>query len=85
LRDRVRALRMNENKMYEELKEILHHTPRSWLITGAAGFIGSHLVDHLLLLDQKVVGLDNFSNGKRKNLDQPPVTRNASRNYYPPL
>ncbi len=61
---------MNENKLYNEIKEILHHTPRNWLITGAAGFIGSHLVEHLLLLDQKVVGLDNFSNGKRENLDQ---------------
>jgi UDP-N-acetylglucosamine 4-epimerase len=42
--------------------------PRSWLVTGAAGFIGSHLVEHLLALDQKVVGLDNFSTGKPDNL-----------------
>ena len=56
--------------MYEEIKEILRRTARSWLVTGAAGFIGSHLVEHLLRMDQKVVGLDNFSNGKRKNLDQ---------------
>lgn len=61
---------MNENKIYNETKEILRHTPGRWLITGAAGFIGSHLVEHLLLLDQKVLGLDNFSNGKRGNLDQ---------------
>jgi UDP-N-acetylglucosamine 4-epimerase len=43
--------------------------PRRWLVTGAAGFIGSHLVEHLLALDQKVVGLDNFSTGKRENLE----------------
>lgn len=61
---------MTENKIYNEIKEILHHKPKNWLITGAAGFIGSHLLEHLLLLDQKVVGLDNFSNGKRGNLDQ---------------
>jgi UDP-N-acetylglucosamine 4-epimerase len=42
---------------------------RRWLITGAAGFIGSHLVEHLLRLDQEVVGLDNFSTGKRANLE----------------
>ena len=61
---------MNENNTYNEKQEMLRRTPRSWLVTGAAGFIGSNLVEHLLLLDQNVLGLDNFSNGKRKNLDQ---------------
>jgi UDP-N-acetylglucosamine 4-epimerase len=41
---------------------------RTWLVTGAAGFIGSNLVEQLLRLDQDVVGLDNFSTGKRENL-----------------
>jgi UDP-N-acetylglucosamine/UDP-N-acetylgalactosamine 4-epimerase len=41
---------------------------RTWLITGAAGFIGSHLVEELLKLGQKVVGIDNFSNGSEENL-----------------
>jgi UDP-N-acetylglucosamine 4-epimerase len=42
--------------------------PRTWLVTGAAGFIGSHLVEGLLRLGQRVVGLDNFSTGTRQNL-----------------
>jgi len=42
---------------------------RRWLVTGVAGFIGSHLVENLLGLDQEVVGLDNFSTGKRENLE----------------
>ncbi|HEX6885579.1 MAG TPA: NAD-dependent epimerase/dehydratase family protein [Planctomycetota bacterium] len=42
--------------------------PRRWLVTGAAGFIGSHLVERLLALDQHVVGLDDFATGRRANL-----------------
>jgi len=41
---------------------------RTWLVTGAAGFIGSHLAENLLRLEQKVVALDNFATGKRENL-----------------
>lgn len=44
--------------------------PRRWLVTGAAGFIGSNLVERLLQLDQKVVGLDNFSTGYSRNIKQ---------------
>jgi len=39
-------------------------------VTGAAGFIGSHILERLLLLDQRVVGLDNFATGKQQNLDE---------------
>ena len=44
--------------------------PRRWLVTGAAGFIGSNLVEALLRLDQRVVGMDNFATGSRRNLAQ---------------
>ncbi|EPR37251.1 NAD-dependent epimerase/dehydratase [Desulfovibrio sp. X2] len=44
--------------------------PGRWLVTGAAGFIGSNLVEGLLKLDQEVVGLDNFSTGHQENLDE---------------
>ena len=42
---------------------------RTWLVTGCAGFIGSHLIETLLKLNQKVIGLDNFATGRRKNLN----------------
>lgn len=41
-----------------------------WLVTGAAGFIGSNLVESLLAAGQTVVGLDNFATGHRSNLDE---------------
>ncbi len=47
----------------------LRHAPQRWLVTGAAGFIGSHLAERLLALGQRVVGLDNFSTGFQANLD----------------
>lgn len=55
---------------YEETQAQLKQTPVTWLITGVAGFIGSNLLETLLLLDQHVVGLDNFSTGYQSNLDE---------------
>jgi UDP-N-acetylglucosamine 4-epimerase len=60
---------MKTSQTYEEVRLRIQAAPRSWLVTGAAGFIGSHLIEHLLALKQTVVGLDNFSTGKRENLD----------------
>ena len=56
--------------LYALLRQQLVTRPRRWLITGAAGFIGSHLLEALLALDQQVVGLDDFSTGARRNLDE---------------
>ena len=53
---------------YEKLQIALRAEPKKWLVTGAAGFIGSNLVEALLKLEQSVVGLDNFATGKRGNL-----------------
>lgn len=55
---------------YEEIKKELLKTPKTWLVTGVAGFIGSNLLEHLLLLNQKVVGLDSFATGHQYNLDE---------------
>ena len=55
---------------YETVRTQLQAAPKIWLITGVAGFIGSNLLEHLLKLDQTVVGLDNFSTGKRSNLNE---------------
>ena len=58
------------NTDYEKLQLKLAKDPKTWLVTGVAGFIGSNLLEKLLKLDQKVVGLDNFATGYEMNLNQ---------------
>lgn len=55
---------------YEILRSTLPQQPKTWLVTGVAGFIGSNLLETLLKLDQRVVGLDNFATGHQRNLDE---------------
>ena len=56
--------------MQQALVDSLRSRPRRWLVTGSAGFIGSHLLEALLRAGQTVVSLDNFATGHRRNLDQ---------------
>jgi UDP-N-acetylglucosamine 4-epimerase len=55
---------------YQIAKDRIQKSPKAWLVTGAAGFIGSNLVEELLRFNQRVVGLDDFSTGKQRNLDE---------------
>jgi UDP-N-acetylglucosamine 4-epimerase len=55
---------------YDQLLKQLPQHPKTWLVTGVAGFIGSHLLETLLKLNQRVVGLDNFATGIQCNLDE---------------
>ena len=55
---------------YQQLQTRLPTEPRTWLVTGVAGFIGSNLLETLLKLNQRVVGLDNFATGHQCNLDE---------------
>jgi len=55
---------------YEQLQEHLKDNQNTWLVTGVAGFIGSNLLEKLLILNQKVVGLDSFDTGYQHNVDQ---------------
>lgn len=55
---------------FEQRQQELLAAPQTWLVTGCAGFIGSNLLETLLKLNQKVVGLDNFATGHRHNLQQ---------------
>jgi len=54
---------------YDELQERLNKNQHTWLVTGVAGFIGSNLLEKLLKLNQKVIGLDNFDTGYQYNID----------------
>jgi UDP-N-acetylglucosamine 4-epimerase len=55
---------------YEQIRQRSQAEPRTWLVTGVAGFIGSHLLETLLRLGQTVVGLDNFITGRKANLEE---------------
>ncbi|HQQ70624.1 MAG TPA: GDP-mannose 4,6-dehydratase, partial [Alicycliphilus sp.] len=55
---------------YQAVQAQLQAEPKTWLITGVAGFIGSNLLEALLKLNQRVVGLDNFATGHQRNLDE---------------
>ncbi len=63
---------------YEHLQEYLKGNQSTWLVTGVAGFIGSNLLETLLTLNQKVVGLDNLDTGHQKNIEQ---AINDANNY----
>lgn len=55
---------------YDQVCQQLAQAPKIWLVTGVAGFVGSNLLETLLKLNQKVVGLDNFATGFQANLDE---------------
>src|SRR5439155_14052041 len=63
------ALESMKRTRYDDVCEELVNTPRRWLVTGVAGFIGSALLERLLDLGQSVVGVDNFLTGHKRNLD----------------
>src|SRR5258708_5387505 len=54
---------------FEAVCEVIREQPAKWLVTGVAGFIGSHLLQKLLTEKQEVIGLDNFETGSRTNLE----------------
>lgn len=63
-------LTMTKTTAYDQLQIHLQAEPHTWLVTGVAGFIGSNLLEALLKLNQRVVGLDNFATGHQRNLDE---------------
>jgi len=65
---------------YNKIKEELIQKPKTWLVTGCAGFIGSNLVEALLSLNQKVLGLDNFATGHQYNLDH--IEKSVSKEQW---
>lgn len=54
---------------FKLVEQQLRSEPKKWVVTGVAGFIGSNLLEALLKLDQLVIGLDNFSTGHLRNLE----------------
>lgn len=59
-----------KNRKIDQVESGLKKNPKTWLVTGVAGFVGSNLADHLLSLGQRVIGLDNFVTGLVSNVDR---------------
>lgn len=66
---------------FEQACRSLSESPKHWLVTGAAGFIGSHLVEALLGMGQHVTGIDNFATGYRHNIEE--VKRQVGEDAWP--
>ena len=79
IRNQISNQMSNQMNKYESVKESLTSSPKKWLITGCAGFIGSNILETLLLLNQEVVGLDNFETGHQHNLDEVKATVSAEQ------
>lgn len=67
--DKIAPRLLNRSAVSMDVSPLLPRASGRWLVTGAAGFIGSHLIESLLLAGQDVVGVDNFVTGKRENLE----------------
>jgi UDP-N-acetylglucosamine 4-epimerase len=67
---------------FTRVQHELRRHPKTWLITGVAGFIGSNLLEHLLRLGQRVIGLDDFSSGYRSNLHDVFREQNSARRLF---
>ncbi len=72
-----------QNSKLDQIGEAISSDPKTWLVTGNAGFIGSNLTEFLLKHNQKVVGLDNFSTGYQYNIDDvlSQVGEEAAKNF----
>src|ERR1017187_7960688 len=75
----TRCNRKRRMSAYDQLQKELKAAPKTWLITGVAGFIGSNLLEVLLQMNQRVVGLDNFATGKKQKLKEVKALVNAAQ------
>jgi len=58
------------SRLFQDVQQELISNPKVWLITGVAGFIGSNLLEFLLNLNQRVIGVDNFKTGKSQHFEE---------------
>eukprot|EP00794_Sanderia_malayensis_P010979 gene10979-12142_t len=68
LEKRIAELEKNQNK-YPKVKYLAGHERKRILVTGGAGFVGSHLTDMLMLAGHEVTVVDNFFTGRKVNVE----------------
>ncbi|GES90458.1 UDP-glucuronate decarboxylase [Rhizophagus clarus] len=64
----TRTISYLQPRSYLPVKSLIQGEKKRILVTGGAGFVGSHLVDRLMLIGHEVIVLDNFFTGRKNNL-----------------
>jgi UDP-glucuronate decarboxylase len=66
--DRLRPLYLSNHLGPITVQSLKRYDQKRILVTGGAGFVGSHLVDRLMLQGHQVIVLDNFFTGRKRNI-----------------
>ncbi|KAK6644578.1 UDP-glucuronic acid decarboxylase 1 [Polyplax serrata] len=69
LEEKLAGLELRIPKKFPETRFLNYHFRKRILVTGGAGFVGSHLVDALMILGHEVIVVDNFFTGSKRNVE----------------
>jgi len=69
LEEKLKSLEARVPKAFPDVKFLAYQSKKRILVSGGAGFVGSHLVDRLMLQGHEVIVVDNFFTGRKRNVE----------------